>query len=308
MGTPDFAVASLASIVKANYEVVGVVTAPDKPAGRGRKLKSSAVKEFAVLQGLKVLQPTNLKSETFIEEIRLLDPNLFVVVAFRMLPKVVWEFPEFGTFNLHASLLPDYRGAAPINWVIINGEQKTGVTTFFINEKIDCGEIILNKEVAIGTHENLGQLHDKLMEVGSLLVIETLQLIEQGSLKTKKQPEVSINKAAPKIFTETCRINWQRSITELYNFIRGLNPFPGAWTMLESNEGKPMKVKLFDVEIFLEKHTQPIGSICLEDKIMRIYAEEGYFQVNSLQIEGKKKMQTQELLNGFKFQEGSRFL
>ena len=234
MGTPDFAVATLNAILKAKFNVVGVITAPDKPAGRGRKINQSAVKTYALEEGLKILQPTNLKNEEFLDELKSLKANLQIVVAFRMLPNIVWKMPEFGTFNLHASLLPNYRGAAPINWAIINGETKTGVSTFFIDEKIDTGNIILQEEVLIDENEIVGELHDKLMLVGSNLVVKTIKKIEQGPVKTIKQPEIE-EKPAPKIFTETCKIDWNDSLCNIYNLIRGLNPYPAAWTTLINN-------------------------------------------------------------------------
>ena len=244
MGTPDFAVATLNAILKAKFNVVGVITAPDKPAGRGRKINQSAVKTYALEEGLKILQPTNLKNEEFLDELKSLKANLQIVVAFRMLPNIVWKMPEFGTFNLHASLLPNYRGAAPINWAIINGETKTGVSTFFIDEKIDTGNIILQEEVLIDENEIVGELHDKLMLVGSNLVVKTIKKIEQGPVKTIKQPEIE-EKPAPKIFSETCKINWENSLKNIYNLIRGLNPYPAAWTTLINNE-EIIKVKIFD--------------------------------------------------------------
>nr|MBP9602374.1 methionyl-tRNA formyltransferase [Lutibacter sp.] len=224
MGTPDFAVATLDAVVNAKFNVVGVITAPDKPAGRGRKLQQSAVKTYAQEKGLTILQPTNLKNEDFIEELKALNANLQIVVAFRMLPNIVWLMPEFGTFNLHASLLPNYRGAAPINWAIINGDTKTGVSTFFIDEKIDTGNIILQEETPIAENETVGELHDRLMNIGSELVVKTVRLIEQGAVKTIKQPEIEEN-PAPKIFTETCKIDWNNSVENIFNLIRGLNPY-----------------------------------------------------------------------------------
>ena len=236
MGTPDFAVQTLKTILEHNYNVVGVITAPDRPAGRGRKLNESAVKTFAKEKGLHILQPTNLKSEDFLDELKELNANLQIIVAFRMLPKVVWDMPEYGTFNLHASLLPNYRGAAPINWAIINGETKTGVSTFFIDEKIDTGEMILQKEVEIDPKENAGSLHDKLMHVGSNLVIGTIKLIEQGNVKTTPQPEDAISKTAYKLNRDNCKINWQADLDHIYNQIRGLSPYPAAWCILENKD------------------------------------------------------------------------
>ncbi|MFT5762026.1 MAG: methionyl-tRNA formyltransferase, partial [Polaribacter sp.] len=225
MGTPDFAVTILKHLVENNYKIVGVITAVDKPAGRGRKLNESAVKKYAVSQNLKVLQPTNLKNQDFIDELAALNANLQIVVAFRMLPKVVWKMPEFGTFNLHASLLPEYRGAAPINWAIINGERKTGVTTFFIDDKIDTGEIILQKEINIKEDEIVGELHDRLMYLGADLVLETLHLIKEDNLNPKKQPKLE-EKTAYKLFPDNCKIDWTDTLENIYNKIRGLNPSP----------------------------------------------------------------------------------
>ena len=299
MGTPDFAVAPLDALLKATYTIVGVITAPDKPAGRGRKINQSAIKKYALEKGLRVLQPTNLKSEAFIEELKSLNANLQIVVAFRMLPTIVWQLPKYGTFNLHASLLPNYRGAAPINWAIINGETKTGVSTFFIDEKIDTGNIILQKEVKIGNHETLGELHDKLMNIGSLLVVETVKQIEKGSVTSIKQPEIE-EKPAPKIFTETCKINWNDSIENIYNLIRGLNPFPAAWTTLINNN-EEIKVKIFDVKPEIEKHTLNIGAIVTTKNEIKIAVTNGFLKIESLQLSGKRKMDSKSLLNGYVF-------
>ena len=306
MGTPEFAVATLDALVKAKFNVVGVITAPDKPAGRGRKLNESAVKKYALKQQLTILQPTNLKDEAFIAELKSLQVNLQIVVAFRMLPKIVWQMPEFGTFNLHASLLPNYRGAAPINWAIINGETKTGVTTFFIDEKIDTGNIILQEEVAIGKDEILGELHDKLMSVGSNLVVKTVQKIEKGAVKTTKQPEIE-EKPAPKIFTETCNINWNDSLTNIYNLIRGLNPYPAAWTTLINND-VAIKVKIFDVTPIVEEHTLKTGLIVATKNEIKVAVTNGFLKIESLQLAGKKKMDSKSLLNGYTFEVNSKMI
>ena len=303
MGTPEFAVATLDTLVKAKFNVVGVITAPDKPAGRGRKLNESAVKKYALEHHLNILQPTNLKDETFITQLKNLNANLQIVVAFRMLPKIVWQMPEFGTFNLHASLLPNYRGAAPINWAIINGETKTGVTTFFIDEKIDTGNIILQKEVTIGKDEILGELYNKLRTVGSNLVVETVKLIEKGNVITIKQPETE-EKPAPKIYTETCKINWNDSLTNTYNLIRGLNPYPAAWTTLINNE-EVLKVKIFDVNTEFENHNLKPGSIITTKNEIKVAVSKGYIIIKSLQLAGKKKMESKSLLNGFTFHPNS---
>lgn len=301
MGTPDFAVATLNAVLKANYNVVGVITAPDKPAGRGQKLQQSAVKKYALENNLTILQPTNLKSESFLNELKNLNANLQIVVAFRMLPNIVWKMPEYGTFNLHASLLPNYRGAAPINWAIINGETKTGVTTFFIDEKIDTGNIILQEEVAIADNQTVGELHDTLMTVGSNLVVKTIHLIKDDKVITTKQSEFE-EKAAPKIFPETCKINWEASVNTIHNLIRGLNPYPAAWTTLKSNE-EEIKVKIYDVKKEKINHNLKPGAIVSSKNELKIAAKNGFIFVESLQLAGKKKMDIKSLLNGFTFQE-----
>lgn len=306
MGTPDFAVASLESILNANYNVVGVITAPDKPAGRGRKLQESPVKKFAVSKGLKVLQPTNLKDQAFIEELKALEPNVQVVVAFRMLPKVVWDLPKFGTFNLHASLLPQYRGAAPINWAIINNETKTGVSTFFLDEKIDTGAMILQKEIDIAPEESVGELHDKLMELGSGLVVETLELIENGNLTPTPQPFDELLKDAPKLNRENTKINWDDSLDQIYNLIRGLNPYPAAWSIL-FNDNKEEKVKIYHCKKEAASHSLENGRILVEDKKLKVAVEGSYLIIEELQLPGKRKMDVKSLLNGYDFTEGSKF-
>jgi methionyl-tRNA formyltransferase len=303
MGTPDFAVATLDALVKAKFNVVGVITAPDKPAGRGQKIQQSPVKKFALDHNLTVLQPSNLKSEEFLTQLKNFNANLQIVVAFRMLPKTVWQFPKYGTFNLHASLLPNYRGAAPINWAIINGETKTGVSTFSIDEKIDTGNIILQEEVAIGDDETLGELHDKLMEVGSRLVVKTVQQIEKGTVKTVKQSEVE-EKPAPKIFTETCKINWHNSLSNIYNLIRGLNPFPAAWTTLINNN-EEIKVKIYNIKKELAQHPHKTGTVISSKNEIKVAVTGGYIILESLQLAGKKQMDSKSLLNGFRFHENA---
>lgn len=304
MGTPDFAVGILDTIYKNNYEIAAVVTAPDKPAGRGQKLQQSAVKIYAEQNNLKVLQPTNLKSETFLAELAALNANLQIVVAFRMLPKAVWAMPEFGTFNLHASLLPDYRGAAPINWAIINGEEKTGVTTFFIDEKIDTGAIILKKEAHIAPNETAGTLHDKLMHLGAYAVIETLELIKNNNATTTLQPAED-TKTAYKLNRENCKINFNKESKEVYNLIRGLNPYPSAYTILIDHENE-WNVKLHDVSYRTEKHNHQPGSFIATKKTIEIATIDGLIEVLSLQFPGKKKMKTTELLNGMQFSEQAK--
>jgi methionyl-tRNA formyltransferase len=302
MGTPEFAVGILDTIIKNNYEVVGVITAADKPAGRGQKIKYSAVKEFAIANNLTLLQPTNLKDETFLSELKALNANLQIVVAFRMLPKVVWEMPSLGTFNLHASLLPNYRGAAPINWAIINGETKTGVTTFFIDDKIDTGAMILSSEIEIGETENAGQLHDRLMDLGSKTVIETLKLIEIGNVTTIIQTENADIKTAYKLNKENCKIDWTKPASEINNLIRGLSPYPAAWCFF-GDKNEEWNVKIYEAKVISEDHSYAIGQLICTKKEMKIAVANGFIQVLNLQFPGKKRMTTVELLNGISFSE-----
>ena len=302
MGTPEFAVGILDTIIKNNFEVVGVITAADKPAGRGQKIKYSAVKEYALEHNLNLLQPTNLKDETFLAELRSLNANLQVVVAFRMLPEVVWRMPKLGTFNLHASLLPNYRGAAPINWAIINGETKTGVTTFFIDDKIDTGAMILNAAIEISPNENAGELHDKLMVLGSNTVIDTLKLIEKGTVVTTIQQDNPEIKTAHKLNKENCKIDWNKSATEIYNLIRGLSPYPVAWCYFKDSD-QEWNVKIYEAKIIIENHSYSIGQIITSKKEIKISVKDGFIQIISIQFPGKKKMATSELLNGVTFSE-----
>ena len=305
MGTPEFAVGILDAILQNNYEVIGVITAADKPAGRGQKLKYSAVKDYALSNNLTLLQPTNLKDETFLAELKSLNANLQIVVAFRMLPKVVWEMPSLGTFNLHASLLPNYRGAAPINWAIINGETKTGVTTFFIDDKIDTGAMILSAEIPIDENENAGQLHDRLMEMGSKTVIETLQLIEKRNVSTVIQTDTMDSKTAYKLNKENCKIDWTKPASAIYNLIRGLSPYPTAWCYIKDKNDQ-WTLKIYDAAILLEQHNYATGSLICTKKEMKIAVANGFIQVLSLQFPGKKKMSTAELLNGIAFSEEAK--
>ena len=300
MGTPEFAVGILDTIIKNNYEVVGVITAADKPAGRGQKLKYSAVKEYALANNLTLLQPISLKDETFLAELKALNANLQIVVAFRMLPKVVWEMPSLGTFNLHASLLPNYRGAAPINWAIINGETKTGVTTFFIDDKIDTGAMILSSEIPIDETENAGHLHDRLMELGSNTVIETLKMIEKGNVSRKIQKDTADIKTAYKLNKENCKIDWTKSALEINNLIRGLSPYPAAWCFFR-DKNEEWNVKIYDATISIEEHHYSIGSLICTKKEMKVAVKNGFIQILHLQFPGKKKMSTPELLNGLAF-------
>jgi len=307
MGTPDFAVTTLKTLVEAKYNVVGVITAPDKPAGRGRKLNESAVKKYAQSEGLNILQPTNLKAESFLEELKALEANLQIIVAFRMLPEVVWNMPKHGTFNLHASLLPNYRGAAPIHWAIINGEAKTGVTTFFIDEKIDTGVMILQDEIAIETDETVGTLHDKLMNIGSKLVLKTVKLIEDHSVETTIQPKTEDLKTAYKLNKDNCKIDWTLNIDDIYNKIRGLNPFPSAWANL-NNGNETLTVKIFKVEKETEKHHLDIGILISDKNELKVAVNDGFINIKEIQLPGKRKMDVKSLLNGYHFDENAKLL
>lgn len=305
MGTPEFAVGILDTIIKNNYDVVGVITAADKPAGRGQKIKYSAVKEYALANNLTLLQPTNLKDESFLAELKALNANLQIVVAFRMLPKVVWEMPSLGTFNLHASLLPNYRGAAPINWAIINGETKTGVTTFFIDDKIDTGAMILNSEINIEPEETAGQLHDRLMELGSTTVIDTLKVIESGNVTTTIQEDNDDIKTAYKLNKENCKIDWTKSGAEINNLIRGLSPYPASWCFLK-DQNEELNIKIYEAKLVSESHSYEIGKLISTKKEIKIAIKEGFIQLLSLQFPGKKRMLASELLNGVSFSEAAK--
>lgn len=295
MGTPDFAVASLEALVEGGYNVVGVVTMPDKPVGRhGSVLQASPVKQYAVKHGLKVMQPERLKDPSFLEELKNLRADLQIVVAFRMLPEVVWSMPSMGTFNAHASLLPKYRGAAPINWAIIRGESETGMTTFMLKHEIDTGDIIEQVHVPIFENDNAGTLHDRLMRLSASLVTETVDKIIEGSLTTRPQSNEEATDA-PKIFRETCRINWNRSSREVYDFIRGLSPYPGAWTMLGDKV-----LKVFETEIS-EGNGEVPGTVFSDGKRMLAFTtNDGALSIKTLQLEGKKRMNVEEFLRGTK--------
>lgn len=304
MGTPDFAVGILDAIYNNNYEIVGVITAPDKPAGRGQKVSISAVKEYALAKKLHLLQPTNLKDADFLLELEQLQANLQVVVAFRMLPEVVWKMPKLGTFNLHASLLPDYRGAAPINWAIINGETQTGVTTFFIDDKIDTGAMILSKKTAIGSEETAGELHDRLIQLGSEAVIETLALIEINKATTTIQVENPNVKTAYKLNKDNCKIDWTQTGNTINNLIRGLSPYPAAWTYVKDGD-QEWNVKLYAATFEANLENKPIGAIYTTKKEIIIATKDGMLKVTQLQFPGKKKMLAHELLNGHTFSENA---
>jgi len=300
MGTPEFAVGILDAIYQRDYNIAGVITAPDKPAGRGQKIKYSAVKEYALEKGLNLLQPTNLKDETFLADLKSLGANLQVVVAFRMLPEAVWKMPELGTFNLHASLLPQYRGAAPINWAVINGEKRTGVTTFFIDEKIDTGAMILKAETDIIADETAGELHDRLMDLGKDAVVKTLALIEGGNVETTIQPQEGDIKTAYKLNKDNCRIDWGRPGIEVYNLIRGLSPYPAAWTFIKGN-GQEWNVKIYEAAFIVNAHTIKNGEISIENKEIRVFVPDGYLLLKSLQFPGKRRLPAGEILNGMNF-------
>lgn len=307
MGTPDFAVASLSKLVDSGYTIVGVITAPDKPSGRGRKLQESAVKHYALQKGLTILQPSNLKSSDFLRTLKSLNANLQIVVAFRMLPNVVWQMPKYGTFNLHASLLPQYRGAAPINWAIMNGEMETGVTTFFIDDNIDTGEIILQKKTTIRKEDTAGTLHDGLMHLGAHLVLETVSLIEKEEVQTKKQINQDPIKLAPKIFKETCEIDWNGPIWEIYNFIRGLSPYPTAWTTLQNGSEKTI-LKIYSASIETKKHDLRFGKVLIDKKEMKVAGNGGFINLLEIQLAGKKKMKTSDALNGLNLMDSAVLL
>lgn len=307
MGTPEFAVATLKTLVEYHYNIVGVITAPDKPAGRGQKLQESDVKTYAASQNLNILQPTNLKDENFLKELKSLDANLQIVVAFRMLPDAVWKMPKLGTFNLHASLLPNYRGAAPIHWAIINGETKTGVTTFFIDEKIDTGAMILQQETPIAANETVGSLHDRLMAIGSDLVLDTVKLIETDKVLTTIQTSDEELKTAYKLNKDNCKIDWTQDLDTIYNKIRGLNPFPAAWCYLKTNDDT-LTVKLFEVEKEISTHQEATGSLKSNKNELKVAVKNGYIHIKEMQLPGKRKMDIKSLLNGFQFSEDDKLL
>ena len=307
MGTPEFAVAPLKALVEEGFNIVGVITAPDRPAGRGRKLQESAVKAYAKSQALNILQPTNLKDPEFLKELENLQANLQIVVAFRMLPKVVWQQPEYGTFNLHASLLPNYRGAAPINWAIINGESQTGVSTFFIDEKIDTGDMILQETIAIEPDENAGSLHDKLMVLGSDLILKTVALIKQGDVKPVPQQETTSIKPAPKLNKENSKIDWNQSVVSIYNLIRGLSPYPAAWCTLRNGE-ETLDVKIYSARKQKEATKFSPGTIITSKKELKVTAQDGYIMIDQIKLPGKKLMDTISLMNGYTFSDEAKML
>lgn len=297
MGTPEFAVPSLDKLVENGWNVVAVITAPDKPKGRGQKLIPSPVKEAALKHEIPVLQPTNLKSPEFLKELKSYQADLQIVVAFRMLPEVVWSMPPMGTFNLHASLLPNYRGAAPINWAIINGEKETGVTTFFLKHEIDTGSIIHQEKTPILPEESLGEIYEKLMNIGSELVVKTVEDIAKGEVKPLPQYESKALHHAPKIFKETCKIDWENSAESIHNLVRGLSPYPAAWTELEGKVCKIYQSKVFKTDL-----SSIPGKIYTDEKTyLRMGTSAGQLEILELQLEGKKRMKTEDFLRGYKF-------
>ena len=320
MGTPDFAVEALRQLVEGGYNVVGVITMPDKPAGRGHKIQYSPVKQYALEQNLPLLQPEKLKDEAFVEALREWKADLQIVVAFRMLPEVVWNMPRLGTFNLHASLLPQYRGAAPINWAVINGDTETGITTFFLKHEIDTGEVIQQVCVPIADTDNVEVVHDKLMMLGGKLVLETVDAILNGTVKPIPQEEMAVVgelRPAPKIFKETCRIDWNQPVKKIYDFIRGLSPYPAAWSELIASEKESVVVKIFEVEKIVKKNDKrcrnsrgrfcKVGSIETDGKkYIKVSVPGGFVSILSLQLPGKKRLKIDELLRGYHLEDGCK--
>ena len=307
MGTPDFAVGCLDFLINSNHEIKAVITAPDRAAGRGKKIIQSEIKKYAINNSIKLLQPINLKDEKFITELKSINADIFVVVAFRMLPKTVWEIPEKGTINLHASLLPQLRGAAPIHWAIINGLSETGVTTFFINEKIDFGNIIEQSKLKINSKENTGQLYEKLKSKGSNLLVSTLKVIEKNNFKTTKQNNSEKLLIAPKLNKNNTRIDWKNSGKSIFNLIRGLSPYPSAWT----KDAKSNKIlKIFDVIFHKEKNNNEnlSGTILIKNNTIKLITYDGFLEVLELQLEGKKRMSNLEFINGYKNFHSQRLL
>ena len=302
MGTPEFAVASLKALLEAGNNIVAVVTAPDKPSGRSRQIQRSPVKQFAISHGIEVMQPASLRDPTFIQDLTYLKPDLNVLVAFRMLPKEVWSVPVHGTVNLHASLLPEYRGAAPINHAIMNGEKETGVTTFQIDRNIDTGNILLQEKVAIGDNETAGELHDRLMITGAELLVKTVDEIAAGKIKPTAQNMLTglkVLKSAPKIYREDCRINWNQDVDNIFNFIRGLSPYPAAWTIFKSSDDI-LELKIFKADKVKFRHNIVPGTIETDGKsVLKIAAAEGYIDILSLQLAGKRQLSVEEFLRGF---------
>jgi len=310
-GTPDFAVESLKRLVDGGYNIVGVVTMPDKPAGRGHRMLQSAVKQFAVEHDLHLMQPVKLKDESFVNELRGLNAQLHIVIAFRMLPEVVWAMPPLGTFNLHASLLPKYRGAAPINWAVMNGDTTTGVTTFFLKHEIDTGDIIQQKSIEIGRTDNVEVVHDRLMTLGAEMVMETVDAILDGTVKPIPQEQMLTAgeqpTPAPKIFTETCKIDWARPAEQLYNHIRGLSPYPAAWSKIIDADGNELHIKVFATSEPVIKPNAVPGTITADGKRLMVDCCDGFLEILSLQLSGKKRMPAADFMRGFNL-DGCKFL
>lgn len=303
MGTPNFAVEPLKKLVENNYNIVGVVTNPDKPAGRGQKIQESAVKKYAKSKGLNILQPDKFRNEDFLNDLQSLSADLQIIVAFKMLPEIVWSMPKFGTFNLHASLLPQYRGAAPINWAVINGDQKTGVTTFFLKHEIDTGNIIFQEEVPIDENDNAGIVHDKLMYTGADLVLKTVDSIISQNYKLINQEDLIHSnetiKSAPKIFKNDCKVNWNKDINSIHNLIRGLSPYPAAWTELIS-EKDTVQFKIFKTEKEISNHNHRTGEIITDQKThLKVAVDKGFINILELQQAGKKRLAIEDFLRGF---------
>ena len=313
MGTPEFAVSSLEILIKSGFNVVAVITAPDKPAGRGQKIKQSAIKEFAIKQQIKILQPTNLKDSNFISELKALNADLQIVVAFRMLPEIIWDMPKLGTYNLHASLLPKYRGAAPINWAIINNEKETGVTTFKIKQAIDTGNILYQEKINLNSDITAGELHDQLMKIGAELLLKTVVEINKNLIEGNELNFISQNDEntdhAPKITKELCKINWNKSGDEIYNLIRGLSPYPTAMAYLNNGDDKPSIIKIYNSSFKIIEHNYDSGLLNTDNKtFLNAYCKNGIIQINDLQIEGKKRLLIADFLRGTKLNAGAKLV
>jgi len=301
MGTPAFSAHSLQTLIEKKYQVAGVVTVPDKPAGRGLATQASAVKQVAVRYQLPLLQPEKLRDEQFLQNLQAWNADIFVVVAFRMLPEAVWRMPRCGAFNLHASLLPQYRGAAPINWAIINGETSTGLTTFFLDADIDTGHIIFNETLPIASEENAGQLHDRLMYAGAQLVCKTLDAIAAGNLQTTQQPQSALLKPAPKIHKDTCRIHWQEEALTIHNLVRGLSPYPTAFTELKTSNGNSILTKIYAANYTIAPHQHLPGTIISDSKtFVKAACGNGFIDIQELQLAGKKRVYVKDFLSGFR--------
>ena len=301
MGTPEFALASLSSLMQSQHRIVGVVTAPDKPAGRGRKMRYSAIKEYALSHELPLLQPTKLRDPDFVQALKNLEADLIVVVAFRMLPEIVWAMPSMGTINLHASLLPDYRGAAPINWAIINGEVESGVTTFFINEHIDTGAILLQERVPIDPEDSAGDLHDKLMIIGAHVLKKTVDMIAEGEAVAVPQDDTAMQHKAPKLNPDNCRVDWTANAESIYNHIRGLSPYPGAWCEM-CNGDVVSHLKIYQSAYQLEEHTLVSGSLIRSGNELKVAVSDGFISLLEIQLPGKRKLATERLIHGLRFE------